>query len=425
MPMQTAPAARKDTLLQPSLPEYYDSVRSQSQRLCEPLLVEDYGVQSMPDVSPPKWHLAHTTWFFETFVLKAYAPSYREFHPQFHFLFNSYYEAVGPRHSRNERGLLSRPTVEEIYRYRGYVDDHIRELLDNPPRDDELARRIVLGCHHEQQHQELLLTDIKHIFATNPLRPSYRNDFRPAKSRPAQLQWHEFAPGLTAIGHDGIGFCFDCELPRHTTYVAPYRLMNRLVTNGEYLQFIADNGYGRAELWLSDGWRTRQQEGWQAPLYWELQDSEWWHMTLAGMRPVDEHEPVCHVSFYEADAYARWARKSLPTEAAWEAAARNYAVQGNFAHGNAFHPLPAPESTDMSQLYGDVWEWTRSAYAPYPGYYPASGALGEYNGKFMCNQLVLRGGSCATPLGHVRPSYRNFFYPESRWQFSGIRLMEE
>lgn len=425
MPMRTAPAARSDSSSPLSLPEHYELVRAQSERLCKPLLVEDYGVQSMPDVSPPKWHLAHTTWFFETFILKPYARHYRVFNPQFDFLFNSYYDAVGPRHPRHERGLLARPSVEEVYRYRAYIDDHIRELLVGSLLNDEVNRRIVLGCQHEQQHQELLLTDIKHIFATNPLRPSYRSDLRLARGRPTQLQWHEFSPGLTAIGHDGTAFCFDNETPRHTTYVAPYRLMNRLVTNGEYQQFIADRGYERAELWLSDGWKTCQLAEWKAPLYWELQDNEWWHMTLAGMRPVDEHEPVCHVSFYEADAYARWARKSLPTEAAWEATARDYDVQGNFAHSDVLHPLPAKESADMVQLYGDVWEWTRSPYAPYPGYRPASGALGEYNGKFMCNQLVLRGGSCATPLGHIRPSYRNFFYPESRWQFSGIRLMEE
>lgn len=425
MPTRSAPAARSDSLSSQPLTEHYEAVRAQSVRLGQPLITEDYGVQSMPDISPPKWHLAHTTWFFETFILKPFKPGYREFHPQFHFLFNSYYEAEGPRHARHERGLLSRPSVEEIYHYRAYVDSHMGELLHAPARDHEVEQRVMLGCHHEQQHQELLLTDIKHIFAANPLRPSYRSDLRHGNGRPLQLQWQEFAPGLTAIGHSGSTFCFDNETPRHTTYVAPFRLMNRPVTNGEYLQFMADNGYERAELWLSDGWKTRQHEGWEAPLYWELQNGEWWYMTLAGMRPVDEHAPVCHVSFYEADAYARWARKSLPTETAWEAAARDYPITGNFADDGALHPLPASGAANMVQLYGDVWEWTRSAYAPYPGFRPASGALGEYNGKFMCNQLVLRGGSCATPSGHIRPTYRNFFYPRDRWQFSGIRLMEE
>lgn len=425
MPTRSAPATRNDSVSSQPLIEMYDAVRSDTERLCKPLLTEDFGVQSMPDVSPPKWHLAHTTWFFETFVLKQFNSHYREFHPQFHFLFNSYYEAEGPRHPRHERGLLSRPSVEEVYRYRAYVDGHMRELLYTLEEESEACLRVTLGCHHEQQHQELLLTDIKHIFATNPLRPSYRSDLLHTQGRPVQLQWQEFTPGLTAIGHGGDGFCFDNETPRHTTYIAPFRLMNRPVTNGEYLQFIADGGYQRPELWLSDGWKTRQEEAWQAPLYWELQEGEWWHMTLGGARPVDEHAPVCHVSFYEADAYARWARKSLPTEDAWEAAARNYPANGNFADYGALHPQAATGATEMLQLYGDVWEWTRSAYAPYPGFRPASGALGEYNGKFMCNQLVLRGGSCVTPPKHIRSTYRNFFYPRDRWQFSGFRLMEE
>ncbi|MBD1849045.1 ergothioneine biosynthesis protein EgtB [Leptolyngbya sp. FACHB-711] len=404
-----------------SLTCLYQQVRQLSEQICQPLAIEDYGIQSMPDVSPPKWHLAHTTWFFETFVLLPNLPEYEVFHPKFGYLFNSYYEAIGVRHPRSERGLLSRPTVEEIYRYRAYVDDAMRSLLSQP----ELAPLIKLGLHHEQQHQELLLTDIKHIFAINPLRPVYQQN-RLAAPPPvaAQEQWLDYPGGLYTIGHDSSDFAFDNESPRHQVYLQDYWLAARLVTNGEYLEFMQHGGYSKPEYWLAEGWTIAQTQQWQAPLYWERIDGDWWMMTLSGMRPVNPDEPICHVSYYEADAYARWAGKRLPTEAEWEVAAAQVPIQGNLLETGQLHPMTAIASTRPDQLFGDVWEWTQSAYLPYPRYQPAAGAVGEYNGKFMCNQMVLRGGSCATAHSHIRASYRNFFPPSTRWQFSGIRLCE-
>ncbi len=410
-----------------SLSERYRAVRTQSEALCEPLVTEDYGVQSMPDVSPAKWHLAHTSWFFETFVLQPMLTEYRPFHPQFGYLFNSYYNAVGAQYPRGERGLLSRPTVAEVFDYRRHVDEHMTGLLREPSErlDDRLLEVIETGLHHEQQHQELMLMDLKHVFACNPLRPVYRPlpASEPVAAPP--LGWLEFDEGLHSIGHDGPGFAYDNEKPRHHEYIPAFRLASRLVTCGEYLQFIDDGGYRQPELWLSDGWQVAQAGGWQAPLYWEQQEEGWQIFTLGGLRRVSEHEPVCHVSYYEADAFARWSGATLPTEAAWERAALEVPVEGNFVETGQLHPRVAAAHGAPQQLFGDLWEWTRSPYSPYPGFAPPAGALGEYNGKFMCNQMVLRGGGCATPADHIRPTYRNFFPPESRWIFSGIRLAKE
>ncbi|MBD3880682.1 ergothioneine biosynthesis protein EgtB [Phormidium tenue FACHB-886] len=406
-----------------SLVEQYQQIRELSERLCQPLATEDYVIQSMPDVSPPKWHLAHTTWFFETFLLAPHLAGYSVFHPQFGYLFNSYYEAVGQRHPRSQRGLLSRPTTEEVYQYRSHVDSAMRVFLEDSTRSlaPDLAALVQLGLHHEQQHQELLLTDIKHILALNPLRPAYRSDLPSAPELIAPTErWLDYPGGLYSIGHEG-DFAFDNESPRHPVYLQDYWLAAQLVTNGEYLEFIQADGYRKPEYWLSEGWATVQAEQWRSPLYWEQIEGSWWIMTLGGMRPVDEHEPVCHVSYYEADAFARWAGKRLPTEAEWEVAAAQQ-PQGNFLESGLLHPAPARGATRPDQLFGDVWEWTQSAYLAYPGFQPAAGAVGEYNGKFMCNQMVLRGGSCATSVSHIRSSYRNFFPPATRWQFSGIRL---
>jgi len=412
-----------------ALLEDYRAIRRHSETLCAPLAVEDYVIQAMPDVSPPKWHLAHTTWFFETFLLIPYLKPYRLFHERYGYLFNSYYETVGSFFPRPQRGLLARPTVEEIYRYRAYVDEAMAELLTAPPPSDkdEIASRLLLGLNHEQQHQELLLTDIKYNFAVNPLRPVYRHANHPKAPAASALGWLDYGGGLREIGHAGSGFAYDNETPRHKVYLRDYRLASRLVTNGEYLEFVEAGGYRRAELWLSDGWAAIRQRGWQAPLYWENIEGEWWLMTLSGMRPLDENEPVCHVSFYEADAYARFRGKRLPTEAEWECAASRCTIRGHFRESGRYHPAATSETEggDIAQIFGDVWEWTRSPYAPYPGFKPLAGSIGEYNGKFMCNQMVLRGGSCATPESHIRTTYRNFFYPPDRWQFTGIRLAED
>jgi ergothioneine biosynthesis protein EgtB len=398
--------------------------------LCAPLGVEDYVVQSMPDASPVKWHLAHTSWFFETFVLKPAGADLEAIPSQYGYLFNSYYNAIGERIARPDRGLLSRPTVAEVCRFRAAIDDAMRALLDRA--DDARLRRlgpmIALGLHHEQQHQELILTDLKHAFGRNPLRPIYRDIELPGAEAPGPIRWLDYPAGLRRIGHDGPGFAFDNESPRHRVFVVAFRLADRLVTNGEYLAFIEDGGYERPEFWLSDGWNARNTQHWTAPLYWERSADGWRMMTLAGMRDLDEAEPVCHVSYYEADAFARWSGARLPSEAEWEVAAEGRPVEGNFLEGERFHPAPLAASDaagSPSQLFGDVWEWTRSPYSPYPGYQPAAGALGEYNGKFMCNQMVLRGGSCATPASHIRSTYRNFFPPDARWQFSGIRLARD
>jgi ergothioneine biosynthesis protein EgtB len=405
----------------------YRQVRRTTEALCEPLAIEDYGIQSMPEASPVKWHLAHTTWFFETFVLAANLPGYRPFHPQFAYLFNSYYEAVGARWPRPQRGLLSRPTVAEVREYRVYVDLYMHDLLPALDPDGELAATVRLGLHHEQQHQELILTDLKHAWSANPLHPVYREAL-PDDGKRASQQWREFPEGQVEIGHDGVGFAFDNEGPRHVEWLHPFQIAARLVTNAEYLAFMNDGGYNRPEFWLSDGWVTRQARGWQAPLYWENHDGNRFVVTLAGLRPLVLEEPVCHISYYEADAFARWADARLPTEAEWETAAAQAPIEGHFMEAGRFHPAAGVAEADVGpffQMFGDVWQWTASPYVAYPGYQPAAGALGEYNGKFMCNQLVLRGASCVVPRSHARRTYRNFFPPDARWQFSGIRLAKE
>lgn len=403
--------------------ERYSRIRALSEEICAPLQIEDYVVQSMADVSPPKWHLAHVSWFFEAFLLKPFLRGYREQDPAYDHLFNSYYETHGRPFPRAGRGLLSRPGVSEIYRYRGHVDAAMEELLERPPAEHaaEIARRVELGLQHEQQHQELLLMDILHILAQNPLQPAYRDDLpSTAGHAPSELRWLEFPGGLRQIGHTGPGFAFDCETPRHRQFLEDFRLASRPVSCAEYLAFIADGGYARPELWLADGWSLVQQAGWQSPLYWRREEGQWLEMTLGGLRPLDLQAPVCHVSFFEADAYARWAGARLPSEAEWEAAAQDAPVHGNFLESGFLHPVAGG-----GPWYGDVWQWTASAYRPYPGFRPLPGSLGEYNGKFMCGQMVLRGGCCATPLGHVRASYRNFFYPAMRWPFAGLRLAKE
>ena len=408
-----------------SLAGRFARIRSRSVELAGPLSPEDMTVQSMPDASPTKWHLAHVSWFFEHFVLRPNFPRYQPFDESFDHLFNSYYFSVGQMHQRPRRGLLSRPGVDEVMAYRRHVDEAMAQLIgsgaENP--DVELRFLVTLGLHHEQQHQELILTDVKHMLAQNPLQPAYRervDDEKPAASHPDELVWHAYPGGVHMIGAaPGVEFVYDNETPRHRVWLEEFEMADRPVSNGEYLAFIRDDGYRRSELWLSDGWSRVQQEQWQRPVYWD--DSLRSEFTLSGTRPIDPAAPVCHLSYYEADAFARWAGARLPTEAEWELVAADRPVTGHFADDGALHPVPNPES-GLRQLYGDVWEWTASPYAPYPGFQPLAGSLGEYNGKFMCSQMVLRGGSCATPAGHVRPTYRNVFYPHQRWQFSGLRL---
>ena len=414
-----------------SLLRRYQRVRRLSEDLCKPLVSEDYVIQTMPDVSPPKWHLAHSSWFFEHFILRSRLKDYRPFHPAYGYLFNSYYETVGQFWPRAQRGLLSRPTVAEVYAYRHHVDAGMERLVARVGAREwaAITPLLELGINHEQQHQELLLTDLKHIFATNPLRPAYRQANPPsprAIGQLASLQWHAFVGGLHRIGHADPGFAYDNEGPPHQVHLRDFQLANRLVTNREYIAFIEAGGYQESRYWLSDGWAAVRQRGWQAPLYWENCGEEWWHMTLMGMQPLAEDAPVCHLSYYEADAYASWAGRRLPSEEEWEVAARAFDCQGNFLDSGAFQPLPAPQGRDgLGQMFGDVWEWTHSPYVPYPGYRPPDGAVGEYNGKFMCNQLVLRGGSCVGSRDHLRASYRNFFPPDARWQFTGLRLADD
>jgi ergothioneine biosynthesis protein EgtB len=433
------PAAAAETIIPEArtLTEQYHEVREATVALCAPLAIEDYVVQSMPDASPAKWHLAHTSWFFEEFVLQQAGGTY-EFHdPDFRFLFNSYYNAVGPMHTRSGRGMLSRPTVQQVLDYRACIDERMSKLLQGTnPIPAGLRSIITLGLHHEQQHQELIVTDLKHLFSCNPLLPAYiQQDRLPSRAAPA-LAFRSFEGGLVDIGHAGTAFCFDNEQPRHRVYLAPFALATRPATNAEYLEFIRDDGYQNAAHWLSDGWATVQREAWTRPIYWS--DSLEQEFTLRGLVPLDPHAPVSHLSCYEADAFARWAGARLPTEFEWEfaaAAASAVPTSGNFIESGHWHPIAAahptltsPEHTDpapLLQMFGDVWEWTQSAYAPYPGYRAAAGALGEYNGKFMVNQLVLRGGSCATPRSHIRTTYRNFFNPAARWQFSGVRLARD
>ena len=406
----------------------YRAVRAASEELCAPLNAEDMLLQSMPDASPTKWHLAHTTWFFETFVLEKSLPDYEPFHPQFGWLFNSYYHSVGPRWPRPQRGLLSRPPVGEVFDYREHVDRQMSQLLERvSDLSNDVRSIVVLGLNHEQQHQELMLTDLKHAWSMNPLRPAYCQSVEEEENAPT-FQWRHFPAGLTWMGDAGEGFAFDNETPRHRTWIESFALGSRLVTCGEYLRFIEDGGYDRPEFWLSDGWNARQTHGWTAPLYWHPVGDQWEQITLAGALPLRLGQPVCHVSYYEADAFARWCGARLPTEAEWETAAAGAPLAGHFLESGRFHPSIVPAAGDcgpLHQLYGDVWQWTASPYVAYPGYQPTPGALGEYNGKFMCNQIVLRGASCATPRSHARGTYRNFFPPDARWQFSGIRLAKD
>jgi ergothioneine biosynthesis protein EgtB len=405
-----------------TLAERFAAVRRTTDALCEGLTAEDCQVQSMDDASPVKWHLAHTTWFFETFVLERFMPGHAAFDPAYRVLFNSYYVGVGARHPRPQRGVLSRPGLDEVRRYRRHVDEQVGALLARGPAPAEALALVELGAQHEQQHQELILTDLKHHFSCNPVRPAYRA--RPVQDNTAAATPLHFVPfegGLVEIGHDGSAFAFDNESPRHRVHLAPFALASRLVTCGEYRAFVDDGGYARPELWLSEGWDQCARAGWRAPLYWDGKR----HFTLHGERALDDAEPVTHVSYYEADAYARWAGARLPTEAEWEHAAQEAgaAAPGALLDDGRFHPAPAAAANGApTQLFGDAWEWTASAYLPYPGFAPAAGAVGEYNGKFMVNQMVLRGGSCATPASHLRASYRNFFPAAARWQFSGIRL---
>jgi ergothioneine biosynthesis protein EgtB len=416
----------------------FHRVRAFTKHLAKPLEIEDYVVQTMDDVSPTKWHLAHTSWFFEVFVLQKYKSDYQFHHPDYPFLFNSYYVQAGERHCRDRRGYISRPTVAEVYDYRAYVDEQMETLLDRVPGSiaDELASElsdvVEIGINHEQQHQELILTDIKHVLSVNPLRPVY-SEVAPENSAGGipPLEWAHFAEGIYEIGHAGNAFCYDNETPRHRHFLTEFLLANRLVTNGDFLNFMSDGGYERPELWLSEGWAAVQENEWREPFYWELHDGHWWMFTLSGMREVALHEPVCHLSYFEADAFARWSDARLPTEQEWEIAARMQPIQGEFAETGRFHPVSARNGrakngeVEVQQMYGDVWEWTRSQYSPYPGYKPLPGALGEYNGKFMCNQFVLRGGSCATSGTHIRSTYRNFFPPAATWQFTGLRLAKD
>jgi ergothioneine biosynthesis protein EgtB len=405
----------------------FRQVRRTTEALAVPLSPEDCALQSMPDASPVKWHLAHVSWFFETFVLGEHVPGYAPFDPAFRILFNSYYNGVGDKHPRPQRGFISRPDFATVIAYRAHVDRAMHALFADPLPPAAHAL-IELGLNHEQQHQELILTDVKHLFARNPGKPIYHGRWPLASVQPQPLAWHAFEAGLTTFGHADGGFAFDNELPAHRAFVAPFELASRPVTHGEFAEFIADGGYRRPELWLSLGWDTVVARQWQAPLYWERDGDAWRTFTLHGMVDIDAHTPVCHLSFFEADAYARWAGARLPTEFEWEFVARQQTIAGNFLDTGALHPLPlaGPQAlAGPAQMYGDVWEWTRSEYAPYPGYQPAAGAVGEYNGKFMCGQYVLRGGSCATPMSHIRATYRNFFPPDARWQFSGVRLARD
>lgn len=396
--------------------------------LIAPLNPEDTAVQSMPDVSPPQWHLAHTTWFFENFLLKPRLKNYRVFRENYAYLFNSYYKTVGRHVPRDQRGASSTATLAEILEYRNYVERNIELLLSEIPPEtrQEIGQLLTLGIHHEQQHQELLLMDIHHILFSHPRRPTYQMIDRPPLREEVQAStWVTYPGGLVEIGFNGSGFCFDNETPRHRTFLEPYRLASRLVTCGEFIHFIEDNGYSRPELWLSDGWDRVEQSAWNAPLYWEKKGDEWWHFTLAGMQKILPNRPLSHVSYYEADAFARWAGKRLPTEAEWETAASGIKPEGNLLESGNLQTVelsPRVGGDWPQQLFGDVWEWTASPYTSYPRYRPLAGPLGEYNGKFMCNQMVLRGGSCFTPTDHIRATYRNFYPPHCQWQMAGIRL---
>ncbi len=418
-----------ETTSDSQISEQFCNVRQQSEKLCQPLSPEDMMVQSSAETSPAKWHLAHTSWFFETFLLSEFLPGYRAYDSDFRWLFNSYYNAISGQPEKKLRASFSRPGVQTILNYRQHVDEAMRRLMESK-LDEEAARRITLGLHHEQQHQELLATDIKHALWSNPLRPSYLNGQveQAGSSACDQTSWVEYEGGLLDVGFAGAGFAFDNEMPRHPEYLRPFRLASRPVSCAEYLEFMEDGGYQCPEHWLAAGWDTVQAEHWNAPLYWEKHEGGWRIYTMRGYAGLDElaATPVCHVSYFEADAFANWAGKRLPAEGEWEAAAQELTVEGNLLENGRFHPDVCRKSpaSGPAQMFGDVWEWTYSPYVGYPGFNPLPGALGEYNGKFMSNQMVLRGGSAVTPASHIRATYRNFFAPQTRWQFSGIRLAE-
>jgi ergothioneine biosynthesis protein EgtB len=400
----------------------YRRVRDKSEEICLPLRVDDYQIQSAMETSPPKWHLAHVTWFFETFVLKDFVPDFLPWNANFNYLFNSYYQTIGDMHARTNRDVLSRPTVEEVYQYRFDIDEQMVDLLTKLDESQwqNIVSRVLLGLNHEQQHQELLFMDIKHNLWYNPLRPAYL-EFRPQNMDSfAELSWESREHGLVKIGQDDDSFAFDNERPKHKVWLEPHKLSSRLMTNAEYLDFIEDKGYQRPELWLSDGWSHIKKNQWKSPLYWECQDGLWHEFTLYGLETLNPSAPVSHISYYEADAFARWLGKRLPLEAELETKLLELPIQGHFSDSGIYHP-----QAGAGQNYGSLWEWTASPYVGYPGFKPLPGSMGEYNGKFMCNQWVLRGGSCVTPLDHIRPTYRNFFYPHDRWQFAGIRLAED
>lgn len=412
-------------LLRSNLINRYKAVRSFTEALTSPLETEDFVIQVAEHTSPIKWHLAHTSWFFETFILEKADINYQRLHPQYSYLFNSYYLQTGVPHCRARRGNISRPTVKQVFEYRKYIDRHILDLLEKSSKEAfrKWAPIIDIGLHHERQHQELLLTDLKFMLAQNPLNPVYKKIPRPGIKSLPELRWTSFDEGVYEVGHDGNGFGYDNEFPRHKTYIHDFELANRPVTNGEYMEFIKDGGYGESKWWLDEGFSTVSEEEWDAPLYWTRKDGNWYHFTLSGLEKVDPNEPVCHVSYFEADAYARWAGCRLPTEQEWEVAAGDLPADGNFVEDGYNHPIAIQtREGGLQQMYGNVWEWTSGSYAPYPGYKPLPGALGEYNGKFMCNQYVLRGGSCATSEAHIRKTYRNFFHAHERWQFMGFRL---
>jgi ergothioneine biosynthesis protein EgtB len=416
------------TLDRRALLERYRAVRQHTESFCKPLEIEDYVVQPMTDASPTKWHLAHTTWFFEAFVLDRFDDGYEPFRRDYLYLFNSYYQLMGPRHARPKRGMITRPTVADVYAYRTVVDERVAELLDSI-RDEwyaDAATIIEIGLNHEQQHQELMVTDLKYLLWCNPLMPAYRDALHEAAAPAGEMNWRRLEDRLHEIGHTGEQFAYDNETPRHRVYLHAFDIADRLVTNAEYLRFIEDGGYERPELWLDMAWAQVETEQWTCPLYWFHRDGTWLEFTMNGSRMLDPNEPACHISYFEADAYARWADARLATEAEWEVACADAPMNGAFAESERFHPVGvAPDDAGgatIRQAYGDVWQWTQSQYLPYPGFRPPRGALGEYNAKFMCNQFVLRGGSCATPRSHIRPTYRNFFPPDARWQFAGIRL---
>lgn len=411
---------------QAGLRGFYEKVRQTTLSLIEPLSSEDCLVQSMPDASPTKWHLAHTTWFFETFVLKQHIPNYNEYSTDYRYLFNSYYNSVGEQYPRSERGLISRPSLTEVIKYRRRIDDLVLENIEKGLSDSS-SSLIILGLNHEQQHQELILTDLKHMFSLHPSNLTYLSGSKTPEVSTGELSWVPYEGGLFCFGHESDSFCFDNECPNHEVLLRSFSLASRPITNSEFQQFIEDGGYGRPELWLSEGWEKVKSEGWSFPLYWRKVSSGYRSNTLRGPREIVGAEPVVHLSFYEADAYARWADSRLPTEYEWEYAASGVASTGNFLESGNLHPesIRLGFAAEPMQMFGDVWEWTASPYVPYPGYKQAKGAVGEYNGKFMCNQYVLRGGSCVTPACHVRPTYRNFFPANARWQFSGIRLARD